>query len=160
MVKEATNNSFTSFCQPTGLIICVTPCVFVSYTSSVYGHPCHDKWFSTCCLWHDLSQSWLPIQESWYEKLNRWDEALEAYNRKYQETPIGSAANLEAALGRLRSAQLCLAPAWGCPALPCPALPCPALPCPALPCPALPLPCTVLSACKLSVCLQSLVPAF
>ena len=48
------------------------------------------------------------MQESWYEKLNRWDEALEAYNRKYQETPIGSVANLEAALGRLRSAH-CLA---------------------------------------------------
>ncbi len=42
------------------------------------------------------------MQESWYEKLNRWDEALEAYNRKYQETPLGSPANLEAALGRLR----------------------------------------------------------
>ena len=42
------------------------------------------------------------MQESWYEKLNRWDEALEAYNRKYQESPLGSPANLEAALGRLR----------------------------------------------------------
>ena len=46
------------------------------------------------------------VQESWYEKLNRWDEALEAYNRKYQETPLGSPANLEAALGRLRSVRL------------------------------------------------------
>jgi len=42
------------------------------------------------------------LQESWYEKLIRWDEALEAYNRKYQETPLGSPANLEAALGRFR----------------------------------------------------------
>ena len=48
----------------------------------------------------------LLVQESWYEKLNRWDEALEAYSRKYQETPIGSPANLEAALGRLRCAQV------------------------------------------------------
>lgn len=46
------------------------------------------------------------MQESWYEKLNRWDEALDAYSRKYQETPPGSAANLEAALGRLRSPTL------------------------------------------------------
>ncbi|DBA66640.1 TPA: hypothetical protein ACH3X2_002209 [Trebouxia sp. C0005] len=44
----------------------------------------------------------MELKESWYEKLNRWDEALEAYNRKYQETPLGSPANLEAALGRLR----------------------------------------------------------
>ena len=49
-----------------------------------------------------MNTSCCGLQESWYEKLNRWDEALEAYNRKYQETPMGSAANLEAALGRLR----------------------------------------------------------
>lgn len=47
------------------------------------------------------------MQESWYEKLNRWDEALEAYSRKYQETPVGSPAHLEAALGRLRSVSKC-----------------------------------------------------
>ena len=41
-------------------------------------------------------------QESWYEKLNRWDEALEAYERKYHEAPIGTPAHLDAALGRLR----------------------------------------------------------
>ena len=50
----------------------------------------------------ELEPACFGLQESWYEKLNRWDEALEAYNRKYQETPMGSAANLEAALGRLR----------------------------------------------------------
>lgn len=54
------------------------------------------------CVWHGF------LQESWYEKLNRWDEALEAYSRKYQETPIGSPANLEAALGRLRWLALCI----------------------------------------------------
>ena len=48
------------------------------------------------------------MQESWYEKLNRWDEALEAYNRKYLETPVGSPAHLEAALGRLRWVRPCL----------------------------------------------------
>ena len=62
---------------------------------------------SACDEWHSavssVNFSWCGLQESWYEKLNRWDEALEAYNRKYQETPMGSAANLEAALGRLRS---------------------------------------------------------
>ena len=42
-------------------------------------------------------------QESWYEKLNRWDEALEAYERKYHDAPIGTPAHLDAALGRLRS---------------------------------------------------------
>ena len=42
------------------------------------------------------------VQESWYEKLNRWDEALEAYNRKHQETAFGTQAHLDAALGRLR----------------------------------------------------------
>ena len=44
----------------------------------------------------------MPVQESWYEKLNRWDEALEAYERKYAGSPPGSAAHIEAALGRLR----------------------------------------------------------
>ena len=32
---------------------------------------------------------------------------MEGYNRKYQETPLGSPANLEAALGRLKSTFLC-----------------------------------------------------
>ncbi|KAK9806315.1 hypothetical protein WJX72_010074 [[Myrmecia] bisecta] len=44
----------------------------------------------------------MDLKESWYEKLNRWDEALEAYERKYAASPPGSAAHVEAALGRLR----------------------------------------------------------
>ena len=43
------------------------------------------------------------LQESWYEKLNRWEEALEAYERKYQAA-VGTAAYVDAALGRLRCA--------------------------------------------------------
>ena len=43
-------------------------------------------------------------QESWYEKLNRWDEALDAYTKKYKASQPGSAAHLEAMLGRLRCA--------------------------------------------------------
>ena len=48
-------------------------------------------------------------QESWYEKLNRWDEALEAYERKYRNA-IGYAAYMDAALGRLRWAQISMHP--------------------------------------------------
>eukprot|EP00891_Asterochloris_glomerata_P006787 jgi/Astpho2/6787/fgenesh1_pm.00103_%23_6_t len=44
----------------------------------------------------------MELKESWYEKLNRWDEALEAYERKYHDAPIGTPAHLDAALGRLR----------------------------------------------------------
>jgi hypothetical protein len=43
----------------------------------------------------------LIAQESWYEKLNRWEEALDAYERKYQNS-VGTPAYVDAALGRLR----------------------------------------------------------
>ncbi|BDA44527.1 Serine/threonine-protein kinase TOR [Coccomyxa sp. Obi] len=43
----------------------------------------------------------MELKESWYEKLNRWEEALEAYERKYK-TAVGTAAYVDAALGRLR----------------------------------------------------------
>lgn len=48
-----------------------------------------------------LNPGSVSVQESWYEKLNRWEEALEAYERKYQNT-AGTPAYVDAALGRLR----------------------------------------------------------
>ena len=48
-----------------------------------------------------LNPELVSVQESWYEKLNRWEEALEAYERKYQNT-AGTPAYVDAALGRLR----------------------------------------------------------
>ncbi len=42
------------------------------------------------------------IQESWREKLGDWSEALQSYTATYQETPLGSRAHTEAALGRMR----------------------------------------------------------
>ena len=65
------------------------------------GQHADDKRFCQLLAACDQS-SFHALQESWYEKLNRWDEALDAYERKYHDHPLGTPAHLDAALGRLR----------------------------------------------------------